>query len=176
MPSLTSWCLYFRNCLSFFCWVGKDLSSFGFLCCSKEIFFPCHCWKYCNLFLFSSSEPDRGRLTPSPDIIVLSDNEASSPRSNSRMEERLKAANLEMFKVKEKGCWFFFSSSSSSSIFFLFFLFHVPYVLFNSLVWFCIIILICFLDLNNHLLDKFFILILHSLPFWEVAVQPSRKK
>ena len=48
------------------------------------------------------SEPDRGRLTPSPDIIVLSDNEASSPRSSSRMEERLKAANLEMFKVKKK--------------------------------------------------------------------------
>ncbi|NXS31530.1 P66B protein, partial [Pomatostomus ruficeps] len=46
------------------------------------------------------SEQDRGRLTPSPDIIVLSDNEASSPRSSSRMEERLKAANLEMFKGK----------------------------------------------------------------------------
>ncbi|NXK76352.1 P66B protein, partial [Amazona guildingii] len=46
------------------------------------------------------SDPDRGRLTPSPDIIVLSDNEASSPRSGSRMEERLKAANLEMFKGK----------------------------------------------------------------------------
>uniref|UniRef100_A0A671FJJ7 GATA zinc finger domain containing 2B n=1 Tax=Rhinolophus ferrumequinum TaxID=59479 RepID=A0A671FJJ7_RHIFE len=46
------------------------------------------------------SEPDRGRLTPSPDVIVLSDNEASSPRSSSRMEERLKAANLEMFKGK----------------------------------------------------------------------------
>ncbi|XP_038624943.1 transcriptional repressor p66-beta isoform X2 [Tachyglossus aculeatus] len=46
------------------------------------------------------SEPDRGRLTPSPDVIVLSDNEASSPRSGSRVEERLKAANLEMFKGK----------------------------------------------------------------------------
>ncbi|NXK43669.1 P66B protein, partial [Piprites chloris] len=46
------------------------------------------------------SDPERGRLTPSPDIIVLSDNEASSPRSSSRMEERLKAANLEMFKGK----------------------------------------------------------------------------
>ncbi|NXC00465.1 P66B protein, partial [Orthonyx spaldingii] len=46
------------------------------------------------------SDQDRGRLTPSPDIIVLSDNEASSPRSSSRMEERLKAANLEMFKGK----------------------------------------------------------------------------
>lgn len=41
-------------------------------------------------------------MTPSPDIIVLSDNEASSPRSSSRMEERLKAANLEMFKVRER--------------------------------------------------------------------------
>lgn len=48
------------------------------------------------------SDQDRGRLTPSPDIIVLSDNEASSPRSSSRMEERLKAANLEMFKVREQ--------------------------------------------------------------------------
>lgn len=47
------------------------------------------------------SDQDRGRLTPSPDIIVLSDNEASSPRSSSRMEERLKAANLEMFKVRD---------------------------------------------------------------------------
>ncbi|NXE16918.1 P66B protein, partial [Lophotis ruficrista] len=46
------------------------------------------------------SDQERGRLTPSPDIIVLSDNEASSPRSSSRMEERLKAANLEMFKGK----------------------------------------------------------------------------
>ncbi|KAJ7307286.1 hypothetical protein JRQ81_009290 [Phrynocephalus forsythii] len=45
------------------------------------------------------SDQDRGQLTPSPDIIVLSDNEASSPRSGSRMEERVKAANLEMFKV-----------------------------------------------------------------------------
>lgn len=48
-----------------------------------------------------SSDQDRGRLTPSPDVIVLSDNEASSPRSSSRMEERLKAANLEMFKVHQ---------------------------------------------------------------------------
>lgn len=50
--------------------------------------------------LLLRSDQDRGRLTPSPDIIVLSDNEASSPRSSSRMEERLKAANLEMFKVR----------------------------------------------------------------------------
>ncbi|XP_029436778.1 transcriptional repressor p66-beta isoform X2 [Rhinatrema bivittatum] len=47
------------------------------------------------------SDQDRGRLTPSPDIIVLSDNEASSPRCSSRMEERLKSANLEMFKGKD---------------------------------------------------------------------------
>ncbi|NXG12438.1 P66B protein, partial [Sakesphorus luctuosus] len=46
------------------------------------------------------SDPERGRLTPSPDIIVLSDNEASSPRAGTRLEERLKAANLEMFKGK----------------------------------------------------------------------------
>ncbi|XP_009874325.1 PREDICTED: transcriptional repressor p66-beta, partial [Apaloderma vittatum] len=50
--------------------------------------------------LSGRADQDRGRLTPSPDIIVLSDNEASSPRSSSRMEERLKAANLEMFKGK----------------------------------------------------------------------------
>ncbi|XP_027766383.1 transcriptional repressor p66-beta-like, partial [Empidonax traillii] len=46
------------------------------------------------------SDPERGRLTPSPDIIVLSDNEASSPRGGSRGDERLKAANLDMFKGK----------------------------------------------------------------------------
>ncbi|XP_041429751.1 transcriptional repressor p66-beta [Xenopus laevis] len=46
------------------------------------------------------SEQDRGVLTPSPDIIVLSDNEASSPRSASRLEERIKVANLDMFKGK----------------------------------------------------------------------------
>ncbi|XP_075464157.1 transcriptional repressor p66-beta isoform X2 [Ascaphus truei] len=45
------------------------------------------------------SEQDRG-LTPSPDIIVLSDNEASSPRSGSHFEDRIKMANLEMFKGK----------------------------------------------------------------------------
>ena len=66
-----------------------------------------------SLFSFLSlllrSDQDRGRLTPSPDIIVLSDNEASSPRSSSRMEERLKAANLEMFKVRG------FAESSSAA-------------------------------------------------------------
>ncbi|KAG7469521.1 hypothetical protein MATL_G00129760 [Megalops atlanticus] len=43
---------------------------------------------------------DRERNTPSPDVIVLSDNEASSPRGSSRAEERLRAANVEMFKGK----------------------------------------------------------------------------
>ncbi|KAG9345333.1 hypothetical protein JZ751_009879 [Albula glossodonta] len=43
---------------------------------------------------------DRERHTPSPDVIVLSDNEASSPRGSSRAEERLRAANVEMFKGK----------------------------------------------------------------------------
>ncbi|XP_062320892.1 transcriptional repressor p66-beta-like [Osmerus eperlanus] len=45
-------------------------------------------------------DTDRERLTPSPDVIVLSDNEASSPRGPSRGEERLRTANLEMFKGK----------------------------------------------------------------------------
>lgn len=45
-------------------------------------------------------DQDRAGLTPSPDVIVLSDNEASSPRSNSRFEDKLKMANLEMFKGK----------------------------------------------------------------------------
>ncbi|KAJ8290072.1 hypothetical protein GJAV_G00008410 [Gymnothorax javanicus] len=43
---------------------------------------------------------DKDRHTPSPDVIVLSDNEASSPKGSSRAEERLRAANLEMFKGK----------------------------------------------------------------------------
>ncbi|XP_064416650.1 transcriptional repressor p66-beta isoform X2 [Latimeria chalumnae] len=47
------------------------------------------------------SDPDHERLTPSPDVIVLSDNEVSSPRCSSRMEEMLKSANLEMFKGKD---------------------------------------------------------------------------
>ncbi|XP_072283583.1 transcriptional repressor p66-beta isoform X3 [Pyxicephalus adspersus] len=45
-------------------------------------------------------EPDRAGLTPSPDVIVLSDNEASSPRSASRPDDKIKMANLEMFKGK----------------------------------------------------------------------------
>ncbi|GCC18225.1 hypothetical protein chiPu_0022065, partial [Chiloscyllium punctatum] len=44
------------------------------------------------------SDADRERSTPSPDIIVLSDNEASSPRANGRYEDRHKVANLELFK------------------------------------------------------------------------------
>ncbi|XP_069796417.1 transcriptional repressor p66-beta isoform X1 [Narcine bancroftii] len=46
------------------------------------------------------SDTDRERSTPSPDIIVLSDNEVSSPRTNGRFEDRIKAANLEIFKGK----------------------------------------------------------------------------
>uniref|UniRef100_A0A8C5QP34 GATA zinc finger domain containing 2B n=1 Tax=Leptobrachium leishanense TaxID=445787 RepID=A0A8C5QP34_9ANUR len=46
------------------------------------------------------SDQDRGGLTPSPDIIVLSDNEASSPKSGPRIEDRLKTANTELFKGK----------------------------------------------------------------------------
>ncbi|XP_067878666.1 transcriptional repressor p66-beta isoform X4 [Heterodontus francisci] len=46
------------------------------------------------------SDMDRERSTPSPDIIVLSDNEASSPRANGRFEDRIKVANLEIFKGK----------------------------------------------------------------------------
>ncbi|KAL0984874.1 hypothetical protein UPYG_G00149800 [Umbra pygmaea] len=51
---------------------------------------------------FSSrrGDVDRERHTPSPDVIVLSDNEASSPRGASRGEERMKSANLDMFKGK----------------------------------------------------------------------------
>ncbi|XP_018427856.1 PREDICTED: transcriptional repressor p66-beta isoform X4 [Nanorana parkeri] len=45
-------------------------------------------------------EQDRAGLTPSPDVIVLSDNEASSPRSTSRPDDKIKMANLEMFKGK----------------------------------------------------------------------------
>lgn len=44
-------------------------------------------------------EVNHDRRTPSPDVIILSDNEASSPRSTPRPEERLQKANLDMFKV-----------------------------------------------------------------------------
>ncbi|XP_034400867.1 transcriptional repressor p66-beta [Cyclopterus lumpus] len=43
---------------------------------------------------------DLDRRTPSPDVIILSDNEASSPRTTPRPEERLHQANLDMFKGK----------------------------------------------------------------------------
>ncbi|XP_051949025.1 transcriptional repressor p66-beta-like [Xyrauchen texanus] len=46
------------------------------------------------------SEMVRERRTPSPDIIILSDNEATSPRSTPLPEEKLHQANLEMFKGK----------------------------------------------------------------------------
>lgn len=45
-------------------------------------------------------DADCERRSPSPDVIVLSDNEATSPRSTPRPEERLQQANLEMFKGK----------------------------------------------------------------------------
>uniref|UniRef100_A0A671P5E5 Transcriptional repressor p66-beta-like n=1 Tax=Sinocyclocheilus anshuiensis TaxID=1608454 RepID=A0A671P5E5_9TELE len=46
------------------------------------------------------SEIVRERRTPSPDVIILSDNEASSPRSTPHPEEKRHQANLEMFKGK----------------------------------------------------------------------------
>uniref|UniRef100_A0A8B9KJ84 Transcriptional repressor p66-beta-like n=1 Tax=Astyanax mexicanus TaxID=7994 RepID=A0A8B9KJ84_ASTMX len=46
------------------------------------------------------SDVDRERRTPSPDVIILSDNEASSPRSTPHPEERHHRPNLEMFKGK----------------------------------------------------------------------------
>ncbi|CAG5892103.1 unnamed protein product [Menidia menidia] len=46
----------------------------------------------------SLSEADHDRQTPSPDVIILSDNEASSPRTTPRPEERMHQANLDMFK------------------------------------------------------------------------------
>ncbi|XP_037549528.1 transcriptional repressor p66-beta [Nematolebias whitei] len=45
-------------------------------------------------------EAERARQTPSPDIIILSDNEASSPRTTPRPDERVQQANLDMFKGK----------------------------------------------------------------------------
>ncbi|XP_034560556.1 transcriptional repressor p66-beta isoform X2 [Notolabrus celidotus] len=45
-------------------------------------------------------DTDHDRRTPSPDVIILSDNEASSPRTTPRPEERLHQANLDMFKGK----------------------------------------------------------------------------
>uniref|UniRef100_A0A3B4XIL1 GATA zinc finger domain containing 2B n=1 Tax=Seriola lalandi dorsalis TaxID=1841481 RepID=A0A3B4XIL1_SERLL len=45
-------------------------------------------------------DSEHDRRTPSPDVIILSDNEASSPRTTPRPEERLHQANLDMFKGK----------------------------------------------------------------------------
>ncbi|XP_068431393.1 transcriptional repressor p66-beta [Clinocottus analis] len=45
-------------------------------------------------------DADHDRRTPSPDVIILSDNEASSPRTTPRPEERLHQANLDLFKGK----------------------------------------------------------------------------
>ncbi|XP_065327506.1 transcriptional repressor p66-beta [Pelmatolapia mariae] len=45
-------------------------------------------------------DADHERRTPSPDVIILSDNEASSPRTTPRPEERVHKANLDMFKGK----------------------------------------------------------------------------
>ncbi|KAF3707787.1 Transcriptional repressor p66-beta GATA zinc finger domain-containing protein 2B p66/p68 [Channa argus] len=45
-------------------------------------------------------DAEHDRRTPSPDVIILSDNEASSPRTTPRPEERLHQANLDMFKGK----------------------------------------------------------------------------
>ncbi|TNN32516.1 Transcriptional repressor p66-beta [Liparis tanakae] len=42
---------------------------------------------------------DLDRRTPSPDVIILSDNEASSPRTTPRPEERLHHVNLDLFKM-----------------------------------------------------------------------------
>uniref|UniRef100_A0A3Q3GW89 GATA zinc finger domain containing 2B n=1 Tax=Labrus bergylta TaxID=56723 RepID=A0A3Q3GW89_9LABR len=48
----------------------------------------------------SGGHEHHDRRTPSPDVIILSDNEASSPRTTPRPEERLHQANLDMFKGK----------------------------------------------------------------------------
>ncbi|XP_039977420.1 transcriptional repressor p66-beta [Xiphias gladius] len=45
-------------------------------------------------------DSEHDRRTPSPDVIILSDNEASSPRTTPRPEERLHQANLDIFKGK----------------------------------------------------------------------------
>lgn len=65
-------------------------------------------WPFDLVYYFSVV--DRERHTPSPDVIVLSDNEASSPKGASR-EEKVKPVNLDMFKVKRQwgdslGCVF----------------------------------------------------------------------
>ncbi|XP_023815845.1 transcriptional repressor p66-beta [Oryzias latipes] len=45
-------------------------------------------------------EAEAERQTPSPDVIVLSDNEASSPRTTPRPDERTHHTNLDIFKGK----------------------------------------------------------------------------
>lgn len=54
---------------------------------------------------FSFSGVERERCTPSPDVIILSDNEASSPRSTPHPEERRHHPNLDMFKVQCSSPW-----------------------------------------------------------------------
>uniref|UniRef100_A0A8C6TKB9 GATA zinc finger domain containing 2B n=1 Tax=Neogobius melanostomus TaxID=47308 RepID=A0A8C6TKB9_9GOBI len=46
------------------------------------------------------SDADHVRRTPSPDVIILSDNEASSPRATPRPDEKMHRVNLELFKGK----------------------------------------------------------------------------
>uniref|UniRef100_A0A4W4H5J9 GATA-type domain-containing protein n=1 Tax=Electrophorus electricus TaxID=8005 RepID=A0A4W4H5J9_ELEEL len=48
----------------------------------------------------SKRSVEREKRTPSPDVIILSDNEASSPRSSPHPEERPHRPNLDMFKGK----------------------------------------------------------------------------
>ncbi|KAM9824239.1 transcriptional repressor p66-beta [Neosynchiropus ocellatus] len=45
-------------------------------------------------------DADHERQTPSPDVIILSDNEASSPRTTPRSDERLHSINLDILKGK----------------------------------------------------------------------------
>ena len=53
---------------------------------------------FCLCFLIAS-ETACERRSLSPDVIVLSDNEATSPRSTPHPEERLHQANREIFRV-----------------------------------------------------------------------------
>lgn len=63
------------------------------------VIFPFDVWLFDHMYDFSVV--DRERHTPSPDVIVLSDNEASSPKGAGR-EEKVKPVNLDMFKVKRQ--------------------------------------------------------------------------
>lgn len=59
--------------------------------------------------MYDFSVVDRERHTPSPDVIVLSDNEASSPKGAAGREDKVKPVNLDMFKVKRSlRCIFMF--------------------------------------------------------------------